>query len=118
MQPSTRLAFAAILGLALAPCLVAAQGDKPARSEPEAQAAKPEPQPYLLTLSVKESNAGKPVLEKNYTLTVIADDNRFRYQSVRDGDRIPYQGEKGQTYQDVGTNIDTSDAARRGDTLI
>ena len=124
MQPSTRLTLAALLTLALAPCLATAQADKPAKPEPEAQPAqsepkapKPQPQPYLLTLSVKESNSGKPILEKNYTFTVVADDNRFHFQNLRDGDRIPYQGDKGQTYEDVGTNIDASDATRRGEAL-
>ena len=118
MQSSTRLTIATILSLALAPCLIAAQGDKPTKPEAEPQAAKPEPQPYLLTLSVKESNGGKPILEKSYTLSVIADDNRYHNQAVRDGDRMPYQGKDGQSYQEVGTSIDISDATRRGDTLI
>ncbi|MGA2167853.1 MAG: hypothetical protein ABSG62_06535 [Terracidiphilus sp.] len=124
MQSSTRLTLAALLSLALAPCLGTAQADKPAKPEPEAQPAqsepkapKPQPQPYLLTLSVKESNSGKTTLEKSYTLTVIADDTRYHFQNLRDGDRIPYQGDKGQTYEDVGTNIDASEATRRGETL-
>ena len=124
MQSSTRLTLAALLALALAPCVAAAQGDKLAKSEPDAPSAQPDskapkldPQPYLLAISVKESNSGKPILEKNYALTVIADDKTFHFQNLRDGDRIPFQGEKGQSYQDVGTNIDVSDATRRGEAL-
>jgi hypothetical protein len=123
MQFSTRLTLAALLALALAPCVATAQGEKPAKPEsetpatPEPKAPKPEPRPYQLTISVKESNSGKPVLEKIYELTVIADDNRYSRQNLRDGDRIPYQSEKGQQYEDVGTNIDATDALRRGETL-
>jgi hypothetical protein len=124
MQSSTRIALAALLTLTLAPCVAAAQGDKPAKTEPEAQPAqsepkapKTEPRPFLVTISVKESNSGKPILEKTYALTVIADDTRYHFQNLRDGDRIPYQGEKGQSYQDIGTNIDASDVTRRGDAL-
>jgi hypothetical protein len=125
MQSSTRLTLALLLVLAVAPSLVTAQGEKPAKSETETQPAqseskdpKPEPQPYLLTVSVKESNSGKPILEKNYALNVVADDRNYRFQNLRDGDRIPYQGEKGQSYQDVGTNVDAQEATRRGDALI
>lgn len=124
MQSSTRLTLATLLALALAPCLATAQGEKAAKPESEApatqaepKASKPEPRPYQLTISVKESNSGKPVLEKSYALTVIADDNRYQHQRLRDGDRIPYQGEKGQSYEDVGTNVDATDALRRGEAL-
>ena len=124
MQPSTRLTLAALLVLALAPGLAAAQGEKTAKPEletpatqAEPKAPKPEPRPYQLTISVKESNSGKPVLEKNYALTVVADDNRYSRQNLRDGDRIPYQAEKGQNYEDVGTNIDATDALLRGEAL-
>lgn len=124
MQSSTRLSLAAILAIAIAPCLAPAQGEKTAKSEPETQpaqsdlkAAKPEPLPYLLTIVVRESNSGKPTLEKKYSLTVIADDNRYHFQNLRDGDRIPYQRDKDQAYQDLGTNIDASDITRRGNTL-
>jgi hypothetical protein len=124
MQYSTRLALAALLAFNLAPCLAFSQGEKAAKSESETQSAqaepkvtKPDPKPYLLTISVKESNSGKPILEKNYSLTVIADDTRYHFQNLRDGDRIPYQGEKGQAYQDIGTNIDASDVSRRDDAL-
>jgi hypothetical protein len=124
MQSSTRIVLAALLTLTLATCVAAAQGDKPAKTEPEAQPAqsepkapKPEPRPYLLTISVKESNSGKPILEKSYALNVVADDTRYHYQTLRDGDRIPYQGEKGQSYENVGTDIDVDQATRRGDAL-
>jgi glucose/arabinose dehydrogenase len=126
MHNSTRLTLAALLSLALAPCLALAQGDKPAKAEPEAQpapteskAAKPQPQPYLLKVSVSESDAGKPSATKNYTLTVLADDNHSNgYESLRDGDRIPFNTEKGQNYHDLGTNLDLSNPTRQGETLI
>ena len=124
MQSSTRLTLAALLSLALAPCLAAPQGEKPAKSEPEAPPAqsepripKPEPQPYSLTIAVKESNSGKGILEKSYTLVVVADDTRYHYQTLRDGDRISYQGEKGQEYMNLGTDIDVDQVTRRGDAL-
>lgn len=125
MQPFTRFTLAALLAFALVPCLAKAQGEKavkpesePTSAQSEPKAPKPEPRPYQLTISVKESNSGKPVLEKNYALTVIADDNRFSRQNLRDGDRIPYQSsDKGQSYEDVGTNIDATDALRRGEAL-
>lgn len=123
MQPSTRLTLAALLLLAFAPCLATAQGDKTTKPESETPATqaepkpqKPEPLPYLLAISVKESNSGKPVLEKNYALTVIADDRHSL--RLRDSDRIPYQSEKGQQYEDVGTNIDLNGATRRGEALV
>jgi hypothetical protein len=124
MQSCARLTLAALLAFALAPSFAAAQGEKATKPEPETQPAqpdskapKPEPQPYLLSISVKESNSAKPIVEKNYTLDVVADDNRYHFQNLRDGDRIPYQKDKDQAYQDVGTNIDASDATRRGETL-
>jgi hypothetical protein len=128
MQSSARFTLAALLTavlvFALAPCFAAAQGEKATKPEPETQPAqpdakapKPDPKPYLLSISVKESNSGKPIVEKNYSLDVVADDNRYHFQNLRDGDRIPYQKDKDQAYQDVGTNIDASDATRRGETL-
>jgi hypothetical protein len=125
MQPSKRLTLAALLAFTLAPCLATAQGEKTAKPESETPATqaepkppKPEPRPYLLTISVKESNSGKPVLEKNYALTVVADDSRYHQQNLRDRDRIPYQSsEKGQSYEDVGMNLDVNDATRRGEAL-
>jgi hypothetical protein len=124
MQSSTRLTLAALLALTLASGLATAQGDKAAKPESETAATqaepkppKPEPRPYLLAISVKEFNSGKPIVEKSYALNVVADDNRYHYQNLRDGDRIPYQGEKGQAYEDVGTNIDASDATCRGEAL-
>jgi hypothetical protein len=124
MQSSKRFVLAVILVLALASRLVTAQGEKPAKPEPEAQPAqsepkvtKPEPRSYLLTISVKKSNSSRPAVEKSYVLTVIADDNRYQHQSLRDGDEIPFQGEKGQAYEEVGTNLDVNDATRRGETL-
>src|SRR5271157_1297217 len=123
MQSFTRVTVAALLTLAIAPWLATAQGDKPAKPEPDAQAApsqsrppKPQPQPFALTVVVKESDSGKPILEKSYTLSAVADDDSSMYANLRDGDRIPYVGEKGREYYDVGTNIDAQRPTRRGDT--
>lgn len=62
MRASTRLAFAAVLAFAFAPHLVAAQGEvstgntgKVVQSS-DSNNAKPDPQPFTLNLSVKESN--------------------------------------------------------------
>jgi hypothetical protein len=125
MNTSMRLTFAALLCLTLAPCMATAQGEKPAKPEAEAAPApaqpkppKPEPQPYKLMISVKESDSGKPSAEKNYTLAIIADDSHSSYESLRDGDNIPFKSEKGEENLSVGTNIDFSDATRQGETLI
>lgn len=113
MQSSTRFTLAAALAFAIAPCLAAAQGDKP--NQPANQ---PEPKPYLLALTVKESSSGKAVQEKNYTLTVVADDRLYSNQNLRDGDRIPYATKDGPEYQNVGTNIDAQQPTRLGDSLV
>jgi len=121
MHATTRLALAAVLALGFVPLFAGAQ-DKPAEPESSPSSgpkeAKPDPQPYTLNVSVKESNGGKLVQEKNYTLTVIADDRLYSRENLRDGERIPYQRDKDQNYQNVGTNIDTSEASRRGDALV
>lgn len=124
MQSSTRLTLAALLGFAIVPCVAFAQGDKPAppvtqpSASSDSNSSKPEPKPYALTLVVKETSSGKAVQEKNYTLTVIADDKAYYSQNLRDGDRIPYSTKDGQNYQDVGTNIDAQQASRLGDSLV
>jgi len=125
MNTATRLTLVALLSLTLAPCVAIAQGEKPAKPEPEAPAApsqprppKPEPQPFKLMLGVKEWDAGKTILEKSYTLIMIADDDRNLFDNLRDGERIPYQGEKAQVYEDVGTNVDVNRPIQRGETLI
>jgi hypothetical protein len=120
MKSTMYYALAALLGLALAPCLSLAQGEQP---EPEAKPAqpqisnpKPSPQPYLIMIAVKESNSGKPILEKNYSLTVIADDPRYNYsENLRDGDHIPYSTGNGHEYHDMHTDIDCNNVYRRGD---
>jgi hypothetical protein len=122
---STRFTLAALLSLALAPCLAKAQGDKPTKPEPEAQPTqsdskppKQQPQPYLLTLTVKESDSGKPSVEKSYALIVIADDNRIVLESLRDDDNIPFKTENEQNYRPIGTKMDFTHATRQGETLI
>ena len=126
MHTATRLTFATLLGLAIAPCLVLAQSEKPAKPEAEtspaqseAKAPKMSPQPYLVRLSVIESDAGKPTVQREYTLAILADDNRgIGNESLRDGERFPYTGEKGPAYQTIGTNVDLTNATRQGDVLI
>jgi len=124
MKMPARLTLAALLSLALAPCLASAQGEKLAKAEAEAAAApakadapKPQPQPLLLTITVKESDSGKATIERSYTFTEMADDSRFNQENLRDGDRIPYMGEKGREYYDVGTNIDIDSVSRRGEAV-
>lgn len=121
MQTSTRITFATLLALALAPCLAAAQGEEPTKPEtvvrPLASQAKPEPQAYSLTVSIKEAESGKAAVEKSYILAFIADTPRANRASVRDGDKIPYMSDKGQQWADVGTNIDVIEAMRRGESL-
>jgi hypothetical protein len=124
MQSNTRLRLAALLILALAPTLAAAQGDKSANSETkvvssQSSGSKQPPQAYSLAISVKEADAGKEAVVKNYALTVVSDDDRGGGNvSVRDGDRIPYMGDKGREYHNVGTNIDVNRATRLGDALV
>lgn len=48
----------------------------------------------------------------------MADDRLYSRQNLRDGERIPYQTNKDQNYQNVGTNVDASGASRRGDALV
>lgn len=124
MQTRARLTLAVLLSLALAPCIAAAQGDK-AKADQEKKptqsdstAPKPEPQAYLVALSIKESDSGKPTLEKNYNLTVITDDFRNDNEHLRDGDRVPFVGEKGHEYIDIGTNIDVNHGTRRGEAVV
>ena len=125
MHASTRFTLAAALALAIMPHVASAQTESVTTGNTGKvvenggpSAPKPDPQPYTLNLSVKESSGGKLVLEKNYTLTVIADDRLYSRENLRDGERIPYQTNKDQNYQSVGTNVDASGASRRGDVLL
>jgi hypothetical protein len=108
----TRLTLAALLSLALAPCLAMAQGEN------STQAPKPPSQAYELTVTVKESEAGKALVDKTYTLIVITDDSNG-YEHLRDGDRVSYKNEKGEILTDnIGTNVDVNHATQQGDKLI
>ena len=125
MQTSARLALATLLILAFVPCSALAQDDRPAKADaeaklPQSQASMPKqpPEPFLLTISINESDAGKPAAGKNYVVTVIADDNHGNYESLRDNDRIPYTSDKEQKYHSVGTEIDLTNATRQGETLF
>ena len=118
MHTSTRILFAALLGLALTPSFVLAQDTQPAKAAAE---VKPQPQPYLLTFTIKESLAGKSAVEKNYALTVIADeeDSNHRTVSMRDSDRVgEKKTENGDDTFYVGMNIDVWRVKRRGEVLI
>jgi hypothetical protein len=102
MQNSTRLILTALLSLALAPCLAAAQSDKPAKAEAETQPAPSEtktpklpPQPLLMMVTVKSSETGKTIQEKYYSLTGMANYDRYEPETIRDGNRVTYTGEKG-----------------------
>ena len=126
MHTTARLTFATLLGLAIAPCLASAQSEKPSKPEAEtpsaqaeAKAPKMPPQPYLLKLSVIESDAGKPTVQREYTLEMLADDNHGSgYVSLRDAERIPYTSDKGPQYQNIGTDIDLTSGTRQGEALI
>jgi hypothetical protein len=145
MKLNPRSTSAALLVLLFASGLAVAQGDNPAddakvaespahsktvnADKPsdaqtkvaayQAPASKQPPQAYSLSISVKESDAGKDAVVKNYALTVVSDDDRGGgIVSVRDGDRIPYMGDKGREYHNVGTNIDVNRATRLGDFLV
>jgi hypothetical protein len=122
---SARLTLAALLSLVLAPCLASAQGENSAQPGPDAQAVqsqakppKPASLPYELTVTVKESETGKVLVDKRYTLTVVTDDNLNSNEHLRDGDRIPYATDKGQDFTNIGTNVDVTRATQQGDKLI
>lgn len=130
MLSALRLAASLALTLALSPTL-GSQSDKPADSSSsrttESSDRTPPPPPatprlapraYSLSITVKETEPGKEATEKSYTFNVVTDDNRFGYNSLRDGDHIPYMGEKGREYHTVGTNVDVRGASRLGDTLV
>jgi hypothetical protein len=116
MRTAKRLVLAVLFTLALAPCFILAQDSKLAKPEAE---VKPQPQPYLLTFTVKESFAGKSAIERSYTLTVLANDDKYHNVSVRDSDRIAEkQVDGGVKNFRVGTNIDVSNLSLRGEFLI
>jgi hypothetical protein len=122
MHNSMRLTLAAIL--LLSPCVALAQGETQAKPDAGTAStkvrpmpAKPDPQPYELTVTVRESGSGKAGREKTYKMTGFADDQDFWGVRLRDSDRLPYMGEKGREYFDVGTNIDAQHAKRRGETV-
>jgi hypothetical protein len=50
-------------------------------------------------------------------MTIVAD-GAYDNASLRDGDRVPYMGEKGREYFDVGTNIDAVRASRMADGIF
>jgi hypothetical protein len=119
MRTSTRFTLVFLLGLALAPSFTLAQSEQPEKEVKPAQSQISTPQPYLITLAVKESSSGKAVLEKNYSLTVVADDARYNAPvTLRDSDRIPFESRNVLEYHDIGTNIDCNAASRRGEMLI
>ena len=125
MHATTRLTLAAALALPFLTHSAVAQSDavttgntgKVVESS-NSNNGKPEPEPFLLSLTVKESSSGKFVQEKNYALTVVAEDRLHQVQNLRDGERIPYSEKDGQNYQDVGTNIDDQQPTRLGDSLV
>ena len=119
MHTSTRIALVALLSLVLAPSLVLAQGDQPAKAVAEVK-PQPQSQPYLLTFTIKESFGGKSAVERNYSLTVVADDESYHHNvSVRDSDRVALKKTDGgfDTFS-VGADIDIAHVSRRGDVLI
>jgi len=125
MHSTTRQTLTAVLGLALAACLATAQSEKPAKPQSEAQSVSPEskssrlpPLPFLLTVKITESDAGKPAAEKTFMVTLIADDIHGTFESLREGDRIPYTSEKGLEYHTVGANIDFREASRLGESFV
>jgi hypothetical protein len=112
MHATTRLTLAAALALPFLTHSAVAQSDavttgntgKVVESS-NSNNGKPEPEPFLLSLTVKES-------------TVVAEDRLHQVQNLRDGERIPYSEKDGQNYQDVGTNIDVQQPTRLGDSLV
>jgi len=114
MRISKRLILAVLFSLMLAPCLALAQDSKP-----EAE-VKPQPQPYQLTFTVKETFAGKAAVERSYTLTVITNDDKNHHDgSVRDNDRTAEkQADGGNKEFRVGTDIDVYRLSHQGNLLI
>jgi hypothetical protein len=109
----TRLTLAALLSLALAPCLAMAQGEN------STQAPKPPSQAYELTVTVKESEGGKALVDKTYTITILANDSTYNYEHLRDGDHVSWKNDKGEMLGDnIGTNVDVNHPTQQGDKLI
>ncbi|HWE51502.1 MAG TPA: hypothetical protein VG273_17040 [Bryobacteraceae bacterium] len=59
---------------------------------------------FRLDFTVKELENGKLVNTRNYSTSASTSDNRNC--SIRTGEKIPTQTEKGATYLDIGVNID------------
>lgn len=119
----TRLVLAALLSIALSPAVASAQGEEPTSADTkvaplQSASARPQPQPYLLTVSIKETDSGKAVMEKTYVLTVLADDNRGNNIQVRDGDRVPFVTDQAHEFHNVGTNLDILNVTRIGNALV
>ncbi len=117
MRIAKRLAFAVLFTLALVPCLALAQDSKPAKPEAE---VKPQPQPYLLTFTIKETFAGKAAVERSYTMTAFAGD-RYRQGggNIRDNDRFAEKNiDGGKEEFKVGTEIQVGEIEQIGANLI
>lgn len=116
MRIVKRFTLAVLFSLILAPCLGLAQDSKPAKSEAE---IKPQPQPYQLTFTVKETIAGKAMVERSYTIPIFADVNPYQDGSVRDTDRsASKQVDDKMVEFRVATEIDVNRASLRGDLLM
>ena len=115
----TRIFLALLLSVTLASMNLKSQGEGGTASEKKPEAVQTEkktpPKPYQLAITIKEIEGNKIVYEKSYSLTVIADPNHRDYESVRDGERIPFHNEKGSDYFDSGTNIDVNATSYFGD---
>lgn len=108
----TRIFQALMLSVILVNVHLKAQGEGNAAQEKKPEAAQAEkkatPKPYQLAITIKEYDGSKVAYEKSYSMTVIADPNHRDYETVRDGERIPYHSDHGSDYFDSGTNIDVS----------
>jgi hypothetical protein len=90
------------------------QADQSAK--PAAQSGEPAKY-YRLDFVIKETDNGKPVSSRNYSLTAAAGGSGNNC-SVRAGDKIPTPTGKDQfTYLDIGVNIDCHDLKDVGEKL-
>ena len=58
---------------------------------------------YKLDFNVREIDNGKPLNTRSYTLNMRSGGGGSQ---IRVGTRVPYTGEKGPSYMDVGFNVD------------
>ena len=93
-------AMMCVLALALGTMTANAQetGAEKVKSQPAAWSF------YKLDFNVREIDNGKTLNTRSYTMN--ARSGAGSWQQIRVGTRVPYTGEKGPSYMDIGFNVD------------